>query len=454
MMPLNVTSNTKENTEAFKIAEQRIEEAKEHQSRRLSLSDLAHLKRLPPSISELSTLQVLGLENTQVKSIEEIKGLDGLLGLFVGGSPIVDLAPIAEFKKLQRLSIENTSVSDLRPVAALKEVLESAILVKGQTRGGISFGNIPATNDDAKLAQISLIPDIGHRTAQLFEYLGSLPPWPQPLEALIPYQPQQKSSLDFIWTADGFTLNSAPVEVEEDPVAQAIRDDLLEILNELCRQSGNHHEDIYRRAEDVRERLAAPEIDRLRIHLAFQRLQRLYDKRAARIDPLDGEVEATLQDVVETIPGLTLSDPKVRDLLERQALNRGDRVSSAQIEAEIGVLNAVTEEDAPFDNEAQELAQDAATQDTDDQLTRTRPILSWNAVVAIGQEFRGAPVATTTAAVATVTPAVHQSVPWLVAHADDILVAARLWGPEFLAWINPIIGQARAILEARNSRLD
>ncbi len=450
-MPIRVTFNTTENTEAFKIAEQRIQEAKDHQSQRLSLSDLTHLKRLPPSISELSTLQVLGLENTQVDSIQEIRGLDGLLGLFVGGSPIVDLAPIAELKKLQRLSIENTKVSDLRPVTALKEVLESAILVKGQVRGGVSFRNIPATNDDATLERISLIADIGHRTAQLFEYLDSIPPWPQPLEALIPYEPQQKSSLDFIWTADGFALNSAPVDVKEDPVAQAILDDLIEMLNELCRQSGNHYEDIYRRAEDLRERLANTEIDRLRIHLAFQRLQRLYDKRAARIDPLDGEVEATLQDVVETLPGLTLSDPNVRDLLERQALNRSDRVSATQVEAEIGVLNAVVADDTPFDNEAQVLAGDASTVDTDDQLTRARPILSWNAVVVVGQEFRNAPVATASAALAC-TPAVLQSAPWLVAHADDILIAARLWGPEFLAWINPIIGQARAIVEAKNSR--
>jgi len=430
------------------------------------ITDLGPLK-------QLTALQTLFFNGTQVADLAALHNLTDLKELYLGNTRITDLAPVENFSKLQvlylvgtdvadlssvlslttlrKLYLNRTAVTDLRPVLSVPSLLEST--KEGTRNTGVNFWSTPAANADPTLAEIAEIEDDRQRTEKLFAHLESLPPWPEPLTSTSPPgEPKQKSSLDFIWTANGFALNSRPVSVDDDPVAVATRDDLVELMNELCRQSGNHHDDIFRRGDALRKHLEEPELDLLRIHLAFQRLQRIYDQRANRDDPLLPEVAATLQDVVETLPGLTLGDERVRELLERQARNRTDRVEVAQVEAEIGVLQAVTADDAPFDTDAKELAEDASVPEVDDQLTRSRPTLAWNAIVAVGQEFKNAPAATSIAVATVLTPAVQLSAPWLVAHSDEILVAARLWGGEFFGWINPIISQARAITEAMNQR--
>ncbi|MEL7203634.1 MAG: leucine-rich repeat domain-containing protein, partial [Pseudomonadota bacterium] len=397
----------------------------------------------------LTRLETLHLGSTQITDLAPLKGLTGLKALYLTNTTITNLESLQGLAELQELSLEKTEIEDLRPLLALPSLWSA--LARGWSF--LSFERTGATRNDPVLAELAELEDQAELGRRLREHLESLPPWPEPLPSTSPpAEPQQKSSLDFIWTANGFALNSRPVSVDDDPVAVATRDDLVELMNELCRQSGNHHDDVFRRGDTLRQRLEEPELDLLRIHLAFQRLQRVYDQRGNRDDPLQPEVAATLQDVVETLPGLTLGDERVRNLLERQARNRTDRVEVAQVEAEIGVLQAVTADDAPFDTDAKELAEDASVPEVDDQLTRSRPTLAWNAIVAVGQEFKNAPAATSIAVATVLTPAVQLSAPWVVAHADEILIAARLWGAEFFGWINPIISQARAITEAMHQR--
>ncbi|KMW58014.1 Leucine-rich repeat containing protein [Candidatus Rhodobacter oscarellae] len=429
-------------------------------------------------IAALDGLQSLELDSTQVTDLTPIAGLDRLQSLRLGGTQVSDLTPIAGLGQLQTLFLSNTLVSDLTPIAGLgklralnlrgsavadlRPLLQFAVILNPpeepkeqlavyihETAAAAADPNLPAKRYDS-------FTEIREAMPALLEYLNSLPPYPEPLPWEVSGEdskgPSQSSALELAWAQDGFGFNSGPVSLDQDPVALATLEDLREMMDELVRQSGNHHEDIYRRALALRDRLSGDAIDLVRAHLAFQRLQRIYDQRGNRSEPLDGDCAQTLQDLVETLPGLTLADEKVRDLLDRQAANRRDRVDAAEDAADIEVALAIAREDAPFDNEVQGVARDSAAPDVDDQLTRSRRPLAQNAVIAVVREFKksplGAAAAATTILPAAFSPEAAQWSAWLALNAETILTAARLWGQEYIGWVNPIVGHAKAAAEA------
>jgi hypothetical protein len=54
----------------------------------------------------------------------------------------------------------------------------------GEYSFGLSFENIPATRRDLRLAQLARIADHQDRARETLAYLATLPPWPEPLEAV------------------------------------------------------------------------------------------------------------------------------------------------------------------------------------------------------------------------------------------------------------------------------
>lgn len=191
---------------AFAKAQEEIAEAARTGAKALDFSDKDALDRLPPEIADLTGLQTLSLNNTQITDLAPLAGLTGVKVLNLDNTRVTDLAPLAGLTGLQALYLNNTRITDLAPLASLRELLSLTFIniqakdlrpiarlsKLGTTgmigyRGGamvftrlLEFQNTQATKRDSRLAELAQIEDDRERTRETLAYLQSLPPWPQP----------------------------------------------------------------------------------------------------------------------------------------------------------------------------------------------------------------------------------------------------------------------------------
>ena len=104
---------------AYARAEQAISEAGKNGTATLSLSgdDFKHLTTQPPDIANLTALNSLGLNGTQVSDIAPLAGLTALTSLDLDGTQVSDLSPLLKLTQLEKnpskfgLSFENTAAA-------------------------------------------------------------------------------------------------------------------------------------------------------------------------------------------------------------------------------------------------------------------------------------------------------------------------------------------------------
>jgi hypothetical protein len=96
--------------------------------------------------------------------------MSGLSALWLDGTPISNIAPLASINKFEILGLSNTLVTDLRPICDSR--------VQGFNQ--LEFFGTPATAQDAELDRLAGILDHEDRTHETLAYLKTLPPWPQP----------------------------------------------------------------------------------------------------------------------------------------------------------------------------------------------------------------------------------------------------------------------------------
>ncbi|MEM6309576.1 MAG: leucine-rich repeat domain-containing protein [Pseudomonadota bacterium] len=107
--------------EAFAFAEKLIEEARESGARALSFdrSETRALERLPESISTLTKLSVLDLDNMQVSDVSALSGLSGLSELYLNYTQVIDVSALSGLSGLSELYLRNTRVSDVSALSGL-----------------------------------------------------------------------------------------------------------------------------------------------------------------------------------------------------------------------------------------------------------------------------------------------------------------------------------------------
>ena len=178
--------------QAYQATLKKIEHAKATGALELKLfgEEFSALDRVPPELASLTNLQILELSGTQVN----------------------DLAPLQEMTNLQMLWLSGTQVSDLRPIAGLELRADSSNI-------GLYCVDTPATERDARLAELSQITNNATRARGILDYLRSLPPWPDPYmpeaapaentpkqDGAVPSPPEQDPALPLIWGEQGFSF--------------------------------------------------------------------------------------------------------------------------------------------------------------------------------------------------------------------------------------------------------
>ncbi len=340
-------------------------------------------------LAALTGLQFLDLNNTQVADLAPLAALTGLQDLRLDNTQVADLAPLAALTGLERLDLDNTQVADLRPLAGLARLSAESVV------SGLSYRSTPATERDARLAELSRIKDSSERARETLAYLQTLPPWPDPYTpeatpdgsppqpiGTMPAPPEQDPALPLVWSERGFTF--AARSVTSDPVTEAALAELRDLLEDL-RRKGNRHDDLYRLAGTLLERSAGAvaDLNMVSLHLSYQRLRRLHANRQAREELFDAETVTTLEAVLNTVPAVTLADEGVRTLIERQEADRAERRSAAETEAETRMLEAVEKAEAVFAPVVQETARETLRPGVEDRLSGTKRVLSLNAMIAV-----------------------------------------------------------------------
>lgn len=105
--PWETVANT-----AYNVALQRIERARFQGKKHLDLTDLKALDRLPDGISSLTNLPVLYLSGTKVADLTPLAGLAGLQRLLFSDTRVSDLTPLAGLSNLQLLDFSGTLVTE------------------------------------------------------------------------------------------------------------------------------------------------------------------------------------------------------------------------------------------------------------------------------------------------------------------------------------------------------
>ncbi len=363
-----------------------------------SLNDLQHLLLNRTRVSDLAplesltSLRMIWLDGTRIVDLAPLSKLVNLHTLRIRKTKISELSPLSDLRELKTLYLSHTKASDLRPLVELRKLGTIAKGVPGPT--GLWFSSTPATERDARLAELSQIENAGERARETLAYLQTLPPWPEPYTpkatpdgsppqpiGTMPVPPEQDPALPLVWSEQGFTF--AARSVASDPVTEAALAELRDLLEEL-RRKGNRHDDLYRLAGTLLERSAGAvaDLNMVALHLSYQRLRRLHANREAREEPFDAETVTTLEAVLNTVPAVTLADEGVRTLIERQEADRAERLSAAEAEAAMRMLEAVEKSEAVFAPVVQETAGEARKPGYDDRLSGTVRSLPRNAVIA------------------------------------------------------------------------
>ncbi|MGZ3218366.1 leucine-rich repeat domain-containing protein (plasmid) [Paracoccus sp. T5] len=107
---------------AFAKAQEKIAKAARTGEKELHFGrdDFPALDRLPPEIENLSGLQTITLDDTQVADLAPLAGLKGLQSLILLNTRVTNLAPLAGLTSLQILNLSGTQITDLAPLWGLK----------------------------------------------------------------------------------------------------------------------------------------------------------------------------------------------------------------------------------------------------------------------------------------------------------------------------------------------
>jgi internalin A len=481
---------------AYDEAVRLIEEARERGTIELDLSShketntfLKNLTVLPPTISSLEKLRLIAFPSTRVSDLTPLANMNELLGISAFNTQINDLTPLKGLKNLRMLFIDGTQVTDIGPLEsleslrriycndlpikelpalhnmskletlALKNTLISDLrpILRAPSLSKLSFNDTPfaaANQTLTELAKLGTDEGNGEKecAAQTIAYLKTLPPWPEPL----PWEaerkpPTQEQALPLTLSKDNKVQVVSPTpkgEEANDPVKEAVLDELLALINDLIRVAGNKHDDIYRAAQSLKGRIDKPlsEIEMLKTHMAIEGLKRILSNKSTRsgYDALDSGCTTALQAVIETGPALTLDNPQVNVFIERQTRNQLRLLEEAQTAASIALAEAIRDGEDQFEDEVRQIAASGAAPQSGDQLTNASPWLNRNSVIVIGGWFA------MELASNAVGVGLSSFTKWLVANEAVILTQAHVWGQPFVAWISPILAQAR---EARAAAL-
>ena len=81
------------------------------------------LNKLPPEISEVTTLRSLTLggltDSTRISDLEALSSLFNLERLHLGRTRVVNITPLARLKKLSNLNLSETRISDIVALSKL-----------------------------------------------------------------------------------------------------------------------------------------------------------------------------------------------------------------------------------------------------------------------------------------------------------------------------------------------
>jgi hypothetical protein len=245
--------------------------------------------------------------------------------------------------------------------------------------------------------------------------------------------------LPLVKTEEGISIREARLTDEglSDPIRRTLHDEMKNRVQDLLRISGNQDEVIYRESCRLSAFLEPDlsSLDPLRIHLSIEFLRR---RLALLGKALDADLASALAAVVEAGPGLTLNTMEVDLFIDRQRKNRDARLEAAEVEAVIRLTDQIGASDLSS-ADLKSLANAAAMQDVDDQLTGIRPTLTRNYVIFLGTHA----LLWTSQGIAG--NAGYEAIKWLTTNSADIAIMASYWGEPFVAWILPIIDRAKCL---------
>lgn len=377
-------------------------------------------------------LSLLSLSQTTVSDLSPLRGMTEMQGLYLDRTAVKDLSPLRNMTVLETLTLDHSDVGDLRPISNLQFPMQ-------QGGRGLAFSDTPATRRDPELHRLSQIKDDEQRTRETLAYLKTLPPWPEPLPwNETPANPpplEQDPALPLIWGEKGFAFLAR--SIDSDPVTEAALDDLRTLLEDL-RRKGNRHDDLYRLAGEMQERSSGPiaDLHMVKLHLSYQKLRRLYQSRGSRVEAFDDETVGVLGSVLEILPGVTLADPGVEKLIQRQEAERLAGTNPEKVAAEAGMLMAVQSDDAPFADEVKDTAKAILEQGHDDRLTATRGILSRNSLIAVLKFFRNDPIG------AGITGSLITT--FALSYSPALLALAGTMGSDVLFWAQTVLSNFNA----------
>ncbi len=453
---------------AYALAEQLIEEARQRGTKGLKFDreKLHALERLPPSIGELSQLEWLDLDHTNIAILEPVSKLGSLQTLHLNYTRVIDLTPLSNMSALRVIYLCYTEVQDLEPLSNLKDL--QALFVTGSQvldltpvrfidglvnpagLFGLHFGGCAAARLDPRIAEIAEIEASATRAQTLFAYLEN---WVPP-EGLV--RPAQDALLPVDLAGERLEIPaSLPTEAErEERLKQVLHKRLCSHAKSLAQAAGNRFPRLADRARALDLQVAAEfaELDLLMLHLAVEDLQFL--NNLGREDD-DGEVfpsEVTLplDDVVRLGPGLTLGHPDVDLLVERRNTNRAsDPVPAAELATQNQMSRAVAADDAAIGPHLRQLEGYVAESSTADakvaQIAANRNVLWRIAGVASVTVMGALEVHGAVADVHTLSPAVSE---FLAQNFQLLHQVAALYGPDFYNWFAGAVaqvGQAKGI---------
>jgi internalin A len=389
------------------LSNSKIRDAGLEQLRRIVKLQILNLSKTKISdsglvqLQNLSGLQVLDLSNSQISDmgIGQLQGMAGLQRLALRSTQVVDITPLVLLKKLGHLDLTGTGVRDLRPICHLP-------VKAGWPFRGLHFANTPAAALDPRLGELAQIKNDADRTEKTLEYLRGLPKYPAPLPWLVedkplnnapredqkePAPPEQDPALPLIWGERGFTFLANRVDADE--VTEAALEDLRALLEDL-RRKGNRHDDLYRLAGELQERSTGEiaELKMVKLHISYQKLRRLYEAREGRAERFDDETVGVLGSVLGIVPAVTLADQAVKELIARQEADRLVQKEPEIAAAERGVLEAIADQDAPFDEAVQDAARAILEPNQQDRLAATGGILARNSFVSVFRFLRYDPI--------------------------------------------------------------
>lgn len=384
------------------------------------------------SIKRLTNLQSITIDETLVRDLSPISGHTELSYLSLRRTMVSDLTPIQALTLLTDLHVEGSNVMDLRPIINMKKLSDGRL-------GGIGFSATPAAKMDKALARLAMIEDDSHRAIEVLAYLETLPRWPEPLPWLADAftenePPEQDPALPLIWGEKGF--NFLANSIDGDPVTEAALDDVRALLEDL-RRKGNRHDDLYHLAGELQDRTKGDvrDLNLIKLHLSYQKLQRIYWSRNQRAERFDDETVGTLDSVLGILPGVTLADEGVKELIKRQESDRLTASPPETVQAEEGILIAVQQDDAPFEDAVKDVAWAVLQPGQNDRLAATRSVFSRNTVIAVLRFLRNDPLGAGITSGAVIVFAQNYG-PALLALAQTMGVDAFTWAQAVLSSIS------------------